>query len=83
MDLFEGLRAAIASLAALIALKVLARDDVQRPQDRVDLVALLDVASAADLADARRLLHLIEERGYSRGRILGNDLEALLAELRA
>jgi hypothetical protein len=67
----------------LIALKVLARDDVQRPQDRVDLVALLDAASATDMTGARRLLHLVDERGYARGRDLGTDLEALLAELGA
>jgi len=81
MELFEGISAPIASVPSLIALKVLARDDVQRPQDRVDLVALLHVASEAEIDDARQLLLLINERGYARGRALVADLEALMAEL--
>jgi hypothetical protein len=39
MEVFEGVSAPVATIAALIALKVLARDDTDRPQDRVDLVA--------------------------------------------
>ena len=79
MELFEGIRAPIATVSSLIALKVLSRDDARRPQDRVDLGALLGVASAADLAEAARLLGLIQDRGYGRGR----ELVALLEELRA
>jgi len=78
MEAFEGLSAPIASVAGLIALKILARDDVQRPQDRVDLVALLRVASMSDLAEANRLLRLITERGYDRDK----DLAAEFGELR-
>jgi predicted nucleotidyltransferase len=81
MELFEGISAPIASVPSLIALKVLARDDVQRPQDRVDLVALLGVASEAEINDARELLRLIHDRGYGRGRALVADLESLMAEL--
>jgi len=81
MELLEGLSAPIASVAGLIALKVLARDDVERPQDRVDLVALLHVASASDLADADRLLGLIAERGYDRGKDLAGEFSELRAEL--
>ncbi len=81
MELFEAISAPIASVASLIALKVLARDDVRRPQDRVDLVALLDIASQAEIAEARLLLRLIEDRGYSRGRDLAANLESLMAEL--
>ena len=80
MELFEGLVAPIATVPALIALKVLARDDARRPQDRVDLVSLLAVANSADLAETRRLLALIEERGYARGRRLLVNLNALLDE---
>jgi len=80
MELFEGLVAPIATVPALIALKVLARDDARRPQDRVDLVSLLAVANSADLAETRRLLALIEERGYARGRRLLANLNALLDE---
>lgn len=80
-EVFEGVRAPVASIAALIALKVLARDDANRPQDRVDLVALLRVASASDVSLAHDLLYLISQRGYDRGRDLAAGLDALRAEL--
>lgn len=78
LEVFEGVVAPIASAGALIALKILSRDDLDRPQDRVDLVALLRVATAADLEETARLLGLVTERGYDRGR----DLRAALTELR-
>jgi hypothetical protein len=81
LELFEGSRAPVATVASLIALKVLARDDARRPQDRVDLAALLRVASAADIAEATRLLGLIQDRGFGRGRELVSLLEGLRAEL--
>ncbi|MCY7417652.1 MAG: nucleotidyl transferase AbiEii/AbiGii toxin family protein, partial [Chloroflexi bacterium] len=52
IELFEGLDAPVATIGALIALKLLARDDARRPQDRVDLVALCRVASRSDLHEA-------------------------------
>jgi hypothetical protein len=61
----------------LIALKVLSRDDVERPQDLVDLRALLRVASEEDLESARAALALIERRGYHRGRDLLRAFEGL------
>jgi hypothetical protein len=81
LELFEGSRAPVATVASLIALKVLSRDDARRPQDRVDLAALLGVASAADVAEATRLMGLIQDRGYGRGRELVSLLEGLRAEL--
>ncbi len=77
LDLFDGLEAPVATIGALIALKLLARDDVTRPQDRVDLVALGRVASSFDLVEAGRMCRLIEYRGYARGR----DLVSALAQL--
>ena len=58
-----GLVAPVATRAHLIAMKVLAMDDVRRPKDRVDLAALLGVAGPAERADARRALELIHARG--------------------
>ena len=66
----SGLTAPVARLGHLIALKVLARDDRTRPQDRVDLAALLTRADAAALAEARESLTLITRRGFQRGRDL-------------
>jgi hypothetical protein len=67
----------VARTGHLIALKVLSRDDITRPQDLVDLRALLRVASAAELARARDSLALIQARGYHRGRMLLSELDAL------
>ncbi|MFV1958836.1 MAG: nucleotidyl transferase AbiEii/AbiGii toxin family protein, partial [Planctomycetota bacterium] len=81
MEVFDGLSAPVASVVALIALKVLARDDRRRPQDRVDLAALLAKASAPDLAAARDLLSRIEERGFARTRDLRAALDDAQREL--
>jgi predicted nucleotidyltransferase len=77
IELFEGVLAPVATVPALIALKMLARDDTSRPQDRADLGALLAITTVEERADAGRLCALIEERGYDRGR----DLSGQLAEL--
>lgn len=79
IELLRGLTIGVARSGHLIALKVLSRDDVTRPQDLVDLRALLRVASDAELARARHALVLISERGYHRGRHLMSEMERLLA----
>jgi hypothetical protein len=78
VELMAGLTLAVARTSHLIALKVLARDDVERLQDLADLRALLRVASPADLTHARESLELIVARGYHRGRSLLADFDALL-----
>lgn len=78
IELLPQLRVRVATTGHLIALKVLARDDVTRPQDIGDLRALVRVASTADIARARGALRLIAERGYHRGRELQTELEELL-----
>lgn len=82
VELFPDLSAPIAQVGHLLALKVLARDDETRPQDLVDLRALLVEASPRDLDLARASLGLISERGYDRGRELLADFDALLARFR-
>jgi predicted nucleotidyltransferase len=76
LEVIEGLTVRVASLAHLIAMKVLARDDEKRPQDRVDLLALLRVAGERDLQSAREALELIRSRGFHRGKDLLAELEA-------
>jgi hypothetical protein len=82
MDAIPGLAVPVARLGHLIALKVLARDDRTRPQDRVDLAALLGRADDAALREARTSLMLITQRGFHRGRDLLVGLEAALNEFR-
>jgi hypothetical protein len=74
----SGLTLGVARTGHLLALKVLARDDVRRPLDLADLRALLLVASDAELALARNSLTLITTRGYHRGRSLIAEFDALL-----
>jgi predicted nucleotidyltransferase len=78
IELLPGLHIRVATIGHLIALKVLARDDVTRPQDWGDLRALLRVAAAADVTRARDALVLIAERGYHRGRDVHAEFEELL-----
>jgi predicted nucleotidyltransferase len=78
IELLPQLHVRVATTGHLIALKVLARDDVNRPQDVADLRALLRVASAGDVTRARAALALIAERGYHRGRDLQAEFEKLL-----
>ncbi|MBX3030529.1 MAG: nucleotidyl transferase AbiEii/AbiGii toxin family protein [Chloroflexi bacterium] len=82
MELFVGLHALVATVGALIALKLLARDDRYRPQDGVDLIRLIGIATPTDLTQARALVRSIEERGYARGRDLTGALEDLVRSYR-
>jgi len=77
IELLPNLTIGVARTEHLIALKVLSRDDVRRPQDLVDLRALLRVASPAELARARQSLALIAARGYHRDRDLISEMNTL------
>jgi hypothetical protein len=77
IELLPGMTVKVARIEHLVALKVLSRDDEQRPQDLVDLRALLRVATTAELGLAREALGLITARGYHRGRELLPLLDAL------
>lgn len=80
LEILPGVTAPVASLAHLIAMKVLARDDRRRPQDWDDLRALTALAERADLDQAREALRLIVARGYARDRELVEDFDRLLEE---
>lgn len=80
LEILPGLVVPVATVGHLIALKLLARDDRHRPQDFDDLMALLSVAAAEDVEQARSAVDLIERRGYSRERALRAQLEAILAQ---
>ncbi len=78
VEIVEGLVLPVARTDALIALKVLSRDDAERPQDLVDLRALLRIAAPTEVDGARKLLRTIESRGFARGRQLMREFERLL-----
>jgi predicted nucleotidyltransferase len=79
VEVMPGLSVPVARTGHLIALKILARDDDHRPQDRVDLVALRAKADGAAWDLARGALVLVTEREFNRGR----DLLAAFDQLRA
>jgi len=83
LEIIEGLVLPVATIAYLIATKVLSRDDVQRPQDLMDLNALVREASETDLTGARAALRMVAARGFHRGKDLIEDLETLLRSFRA
>jgi predicted nucleotidyltransferase len=79
IELLPGLPIAVARTGHLMALKLLARDDLSRPQDQADLRALLRVAGLDELARAREAVTLITARGYHRDRDLVSALDRMLS----
>jgi Nucleotidyl transferase AbiEii toxin, Type IV TA system len=75
IELFKNFSLRVASLAGLLALKVLAADSNKRPQDLIDIKNLLAEATTDDVQEAVRLLQLIQQRGFNRGKNLLADFE--------
>lgn len=75
-----GSQVPLATRGHLIATKVLSRDDRRRPQDAVDLRALLRSAVAEDIELARAALTTIAARGYARGKDLQAELDRAIAD---
>jgi len=78
IELLPGLIVNVARTGHLIALKLLSRDDGKRPQDVIDLRALVRVATTEEIARARGSVALIMSRKYHRGRDLAAALESVL-----
>ncbi len=79
MEVFPGVSVPVCRAAHLVVLKILARDDDTRPQDRIDLVVLAAQLDDPAWREAAELAALVRARGYDRGR----DLEGALVRLRA
>ncbi|MFL5393406.1 MAG: nucleotidyl transferase AbiEii/AbiGii toxin family protein, partial [Myxococcales bacterium] len=79
LAIVRGLDIDVAQRGHLVALKVLARDDDRRPQDRLDLLALLRGIDSAELSRAREGIVLIAQRGFDRDKDLQTELERALA----
>ncbi len=74
MEVVPGLVLPVATTAHLVLMKLLARDDVTRPQDAADLVALRRVATERDVVIVAQAIALVVDRGFTRDR----DLRAAL-----
>ncbi|WP_327120162.1 nucleotidyl transferase AbiEii/AbiGii toxin family protein [Nocardia sp. NBC_01730] len=77
LEIVPGLTLRVATTGHLIALKLLARDDVSRPQDLADLRGLLEAASDGDLEQTEAAVLLITERGFNRNRDLLGSLREM------
>jgi predicted nucleotidyltransferase len=75
-EILPGLEVPLATLGSLMALKLLS-EDAHRPQDRVDLLHMSQVATESDLQEASRALALIESRGFARNKDLARELQRL------
>lgn len=78
IEIFEGLALPVASRPALIALKVLSANPENRRRDIDDLQNLINASNPNEIATARSLVELIEERGYSRKKDVISDFEGYL-----
>lgn len=79
LEIVDGLRAHVAAIGHLIALKLLSVAP-GRETDAADLRALARVADDAEWKRAASAVALITDRGFHRGRDLIADLAALRAE---
>jgi hypothetical protein len=82
VEIVPGLIVPLPHVGHLLALKVLSRDDIKRPQDLADIRALLKVADDKEIERTRNALSLITDRGFNRNRDLHQDLDALLETYR-
>ena len=80
IEIFKGLIIPAARLGHLVALKVLARDDLRRPQDLMDIRALLPRMGKAEKKRVEQALRLIVKRGFHRGKELMGIWTRLLTE---
>ncbi len=82
LEVLEGVVAPVARIGHLIAMKLLSRDDDHRPQDIIDLHALIGVAGDDDIQLATEAVHEIEGRGFARGRDLKAALQNAIGRFR-
>lgn len=77
--LVPGVQVPVARTGHLLAMKVLALDDKRRPQDRMDLAALLPLSDSKERALARATLTRIQALGKGRGKKLKATFDRLAA----
>lgn len=75
LEIFPKVMVSVASTSHLLAMKVLAANERDRPQDIGDIQSLLQVSSNDERNSAREHLQLIELRGANRGKDLLREFE--------
>lgn len=72
----------IASMSALLAMKARCQELPERIQDKADLVNLLiPFSTEKEIQEARKLIKLIEERGFNEGRDLLSKFDDLVSSV--
>jgi predicted nucleotidyltransferase len=79
IEVLLSLMVPVANAGHLLALKVLSRDDDERPQDAADIHALLDGLATEDERLAVEAAALIQRRGFNRSREIVADVRTALA----
>ena len=67
VEIIDSVHCKVASLPALIAMKILSSTNEDRLQDTVDLQYLIKEANEEQLTEAKDLIQLIEEREFNAG----------------
>ena len=80
LEVGDKLCVPVSSVAHLLVAEVLARDDEDRPQDALDIAALVREMDASDWLEAVRAASLVQARGYGRDRDIVSDIEMLKAK---
>ena len=78
--ILPGVQVPVARTGHLLAMKVLALDDKLRPQDRMDIAALLPLADTEERKLARSTLTRIQALGRGRGKKLVSVFDRLAAK---
>jgi hypothetical protein len=83
IEILPSLMVPVANAGHLLTLKVLSRDDAERPQDAADIRALLAGLSIEDERLATEAASLIQDRGFNRSRDIVADVRTALARRHA
>lgn len=83
LEILPALEMPVARAGHLVAMKLLARDDRDRPQDLDDIRALTSTMSARERRRVATAIGLITDRGYARGRDLAAQWRELTVSHRA
>lgn len=78
IEILPSLSLPVASLSHILAMKILASNDADREQDKLDAKALMRVATQEELDDTKKALLLITERGHNRGKDLIQEFSGFL-----
>lgn len=82
LEILPAIHVPVARASHLIAMKLLARDDRERPQDLDDIRALLATMGMQERRRVRTAIALISKRGFARGRDLGSAWREVSSAMR-